>query len=200
MSDYISQKEISKIENIKGEVRGVSLKGDGNFVLKEKGEEGLKKLQEEMIKAGFPVNYRTIRAMNFYPLKLDVVNLILIKRIFNFDDKKLQELGWFLAKSSLVLKLYMKYFASLEKITKQAPAIWTKSYTVGELQVSEVNEKEKYLAIRIKDFKIHALYCQIFIGYFSSVVQMVTGGKISSAHPKCAFEGQDFCEFLIKWE
>lgn len=44
-------KEIaSKLMKIKGEIRGVDLKADAEFVLKAKGEEGLRKVEKEFKK------------------------------------------------------------------------------------------------------------------------------------------------------
>ena len=40
---------------VKGEVRGAGLKVDWEFILREKGEEGLKRVEDRMAELGFPL-------------------------------------------------------------------------------------------------------------------------------------------------
>ena len=194
------KEEIEKLRKVKGEIRGVSLKGDGEFVLKEVGEKGLKKLEETMAKLGFPIKYREIKPMSFYPLSLDAINLVTITKLFNFDEKKLQELGRFLAKASLLLRLFMRYFASIETIAKKAPEMWKKSYTIGDLKFVKFDKEKKHMIIRLGNFQVHPLYCPVFRGYLSCVVHMVINSEITCEETKCMFRGDPYHEFSLKWD
>lgn len=199
MEQIISKEELEELKKIEGELRGVSLKGDAEFVVREKGEEGLKRLEDAMADLGYPIKYKGLVAMNFYPLSLDAVNLLVIKRLFDFDDKKIQELGGFLSKVSLILKMFMRYFVSIEKVAKEAPVIWKRNYTVGDLKLIELNQEKKHLVLRLDNFNIHPLYCHVLMGYFSSVVQMVVKERPVCEETKCQFKGDKFHEFVIKW-
>jgi len=197
MEQIITKEEIKEFLKIKGEIRGLGFKTEAKFVLKEEGEEGLKKLEDQMAKLGYP--YGEIKAMDFYPLGLLAVNMLVIKRLFNYDDKKFQEMGKFEAKSSLIIRLFMKYFVSLERVAKEAPKMWRKYYTVGDLKVPEVNQEKRYIIIRIENFSLHPILCQILIGYFHSIVRMVLKGEITCEETKCVFRGDECHEFLMKW-
>ena len=91
MEQIISKEEFDKFIKIEGQIRGVAFKTEEKFILKEEGEKGLKKLEEEMEKVGY--SYSRIKTMNFYPLGLQAISLLIIKRLFAYDNEKFQELG-----------------------------------------------------------------------------------------------------------
>jgi len=196
-------KEIAqKLIKIKGEARGVVFETDMEFILKEKGEEGLKMIEKEFEKIGFPIQYKTIKVMNFYPVGLRVISLLAIKKTFNFDEEKIKSMGFFGTKVSLILKLFLKYFFSIERVFfKETPRMWKKHYTVGELIPVDLNEGEKYALLRLENFILHPLLCVYLGGYFCGVVQMlVRTKKITYQETKCPFRGDKYHEFLLKWE
>jgi hypothetical protein len=195
-------KEIAKeLMKIKGETRGFNIKHDGDYILKEKGEEGLKKLEEELEKLGYSIKYRELKDMDFYPAGLRAASLLAIKKVFGFDDQKIREICGFHPKTSLVIKLFMKHFYSVEGVLKAVPKIWRKYWTVGEADTSDFNEKEKYAVVKIERFDLHPIFCRCLEGYFETLGKMVVKSeKVSCQETKCTFEGQKFHEFLIKWE
>ena len=197
MEEIITKEEFNKFMELEGETRGVGFKTEAKFILKEEGMAGLKKLEDIMEKFGYP--YKNIQTMDFYPMGLLAVALLSIKGLFNYDDKKFQEMGRFEAKFSLIIRLFMKYFISIERVIKEVPKMWRKYYTVGDLKVIEFNEKKKYAIIRLENFQLHPLLCQVFEGYFPSVLQMIVGGFVTCEETKCTFRGDDYHEFLMKW-
>jgi len=197
MDQIITKQEFSELMKIEGEARGLGFQTEAKFVLKEEGEEGLKKLEAQMAKLGYP--YSKIKTMDFYPIGLLAVNMLVIKRLFNYDDKKFQEMGKFEAKSSLIIRLFMKYFVSLERVAKESPKMWRKYYTVGDLKVPEINQEKRYIIIRIENFSLHPILCQILIGYFQSIVRMVLKGETTCEETKCVFRGDECHEFLMRW-
>jgi len=199
MEEILSEEELNKLLQIQGEVRGVAFRSDADFILHETGEQGLKRLEEAMAGIGQPIKYREIRPMDFYPLKLDTISLVVLKRLFHFDDERIQELGHYLAKVSVLLRLFMKYFVSLEKMAEEVPGMWRKHYTVGGLTVASLDKKNKEMIIRLENFNPHELYCQVFKGYFCSVMQMAVGKKPICDETKCAFKNDPYHEFTIKW-
>ena len=143
MEQVISKKEFDELMKLKGEIRGAAIKEVAEFILKEEGEEGLKKLEDVITKAGYLLKYRDIKTMEFYPLGLEAAILVVTERIFNYDEKKFQELGEFAPKTSVILiRIFLKYFVSLKKVMKVAPTIWKRHYAVGNLKVIELNENE----------------------------------------------------------
>jgi hypothetical protein len=201
MNQELTKEVAKKLMEIKGEVRGVTLESDRNYILKEKGEEGLKKLEEELEKLGYPIKYKEIKTMTFYPVGLRVLSLLAIKKVFDFDDKKIEEIGLFGSKVSLIPRLFIKYVFSFPKIFfQQGPKIWREHWTVGELIPVELNEEKKYAILDLKNFDLHPVYCSYLKGYLSGLFQrMVKSPKIACEETKCTFRGDKYHEFLLKW-
>jgi len=197
------KEEIKRLMEIEGQVRGVVLKTDAAYVLAEKGEGWLKKIEEEIEKLGHPLNYQKIKSMDFYPVGLRVLSLLAIKKTLNFDDEKIKDMGLVATKKSLIIKLFVRYFLSVERVFfQEAPRIWQKHWTRGTLVPVELSEEKKYGLLRLKDFDLHPLYCSVYLcGYFPGILQMlVKSPKITCQETKCSFKGDGWHEYLLKWE
>jgi len=202
MNQELTKEIAKKLMEIKGEARGVVFKTDIEYILGEKGEEGIKKLEDELEKLGYPIKFKEIKTMEFYPVGLRAISLLAIKKVFNFDDEKIKEMGFFATKKSLIIKLFIKYFLSLQRVFfKESPKMWRKHYAIGELVPVELNEEKKYSILRLKDFSLHPIYCIYLGGYFCGVTQMlVKTPQLTFEETKCTFRGDEYHEYLIKWE
>jgi hypothetical protein len=200
MEEIISQKEFEEIKKIPGEIRGLALKGEVGFILKKKGETGLKRLKEAMANYGYPIEYFKVREMGFSPLATDVLHLVLMKKLFNFDDKDFEELGEFYTKVSFLFRLFAKYLVSLERATAAVPLIWKRYQTSGQIAVTEIQKEKKYAILRIDNFSPHPIYCPILRGVFSNMLKLVINvPKVTAQETKCPFRGDEYYEILLKW-
>jgi len=199
MEQKALEEEFSELIKLEGEIRGVAIKSDLDFILKEEGKEGLKKLEYTITKFSYPIKREEVSTMDFYPLGLEAITFVAIKRLFDWDDKKFQEMGSSEAKRSLVIRLFMRYFYSIERFSKEVPKIWREYFTVGDLEVRELNREEKYVILRLENFRCHQLHCQSLMGYFHTIVQMIIGSKASCEETKCLHRGDKYHEFLLKW-
>jgi len=198
MKQIISKEEINRLLKIKGKVRGIVIKNLQGFLIKEEGQGGLKKLEDTMEKLGHPME-SNIKSMGFYSLGQEALLLVIIKKLFGYNDKKFQELGAFESKRATIIETLIKYFISPRKVVKEASRFWRKYYTVGDLEVTDFNKKEKSLIVRIKNFNYIKEGCQIFVGFFPNVVRLVFGSKASCEEIKCTYKGDEAHEFLLKW-
>ncbi len=200
--EIISKEEFNRFMEINGEVKGVAFMADA-FILKEEGEEGLKKLYDVIEELGFPkedLENAKLKYKKLYPIGWAAVSLLAIKRLFNYDNEKFQEMGRFQAKTSpLVMRLFMKYFTSLKSSINEAPKIWRRYYTVGALSVVECDEKKRYRIDRLENFNLHPLLCEHLKGYFSAMIQIMVKKEVSCEEVKCVHRGDKFHEFLMKW-
>ena len=199
MEQVISKEEFDDLMKIKGEIRGMSLKIIANFILREKGKEGLKEIEDTITNLGYPIKYKDIKAMTFYPVGLEAVTELALMRIFNFGKEEFKKLGEFAPKSAVVVRLFMRYLFSMNSLIKGIPKMWKIYYTVGSLKVAELNEEERYMILRLENFRLHPAECQIYLGYFPTVLQMVTGRKTTCEETKCVHRGDGYHEFLLKW-
>lgn len=199
MEEIISKEELEELMKIEGEFMGLVMKNTADFVVQEKGEEGLKKLEETMKGFGYPIKYRKVRSMNPYPINLYAVTLVAVQRLFNWDDKKFQELGTFQFKAPITIRLFMRYFIPLEKMLKIAQDAWGKFYLVGNIKMTELDREKKQLIARIENFYPHRLHCQTFIGNIPAMIQIMIGKKTTCEETKCTHKGDAYHEFLLKW-
>lgn len=199
MEQIISKEEFEELMKIKGKTRGVSVKDYGDYILKEKGENGLRRLEEAITKTGYPIKFKEIKAMAFYPLGLEGLTLLIIKRLFGFDDDKIQEMGKQQAKVSILIRLFMKYFFSLKKTAGVVPRMWRIFYSTGEIDVVELNEEKRYIILRIKDFFLSSIHCRYLCGYLASILRLIVGKEVTCEETKCLHRGDEYHEYLLKW-
>ena len=199
MEQIISKEEVNELMKLKGQIRGAAVKEIIKYILKEEGKDGLGKLEDAMEKIGYSIKDKNIKAMKFYPLGLEASTLVAVKRLFNYDDKKFQDLGRFAGKFSIVIRLFMGYLVSLDKIAKETLIMWRKYFTIGDFDIVEINKEEKYVILRIKNYYLHPIHCQILIGYLSSILQIVVKNPVTCKETKCTFQGDEYHEYLLKW-
>lgn len=195
----LTKKEVENLMKVKGESRGMNIKIDLDFVLETKGEQGLKKVEAKMAELGYPLKYKEIKPMDFYRVGFEATILVVIKEVFNFNEKDIEKMGVSVVKFSLIMKIFMKYFGSLKLLVKQVPKIWQEHYTIGDLEVPEFSEEKRYVILREKNFKVHPIYCNIHRGYFAKVCEMAVKSPVTCKESKCMFKGDEYHEFLLTW-
>lgn len=192
---------VDRLMKLKGEARGACLKSDMEFLLKEKGKEGLKQMEEELERLGCPIKYKKIKTGGFYSIGQDVLDILVIWKLFDFDKEKIKQMGYEAANFSIFTKLYLKYLSSPEKTLTQNVAmdIWRNHYSVGDVTVLDVDEEKKHIILRFDNFDIHPILCLALEGYFAKVCQMVSGKKATCSETKCTFCGDKCHKFVGKW-
>lgn len=191
---------VKKILQIKGEARGIVFKTDLDYIRGQKGPDGFKSLVEEIKKTGYLPEYDQIRTLDFYPIGLRALSLLLIRQVFNLSDQEVKEIGVSAPKLSLIIKLFTKYFLSITTTASQAPTMWEKHYRAGRLIVDEINEKEKRIVLHLEDLDLHPVFCKYLEGYFLTVVRMVVGSTTVSSEIQCSFRGDRDHKYLITWQ
>jgi predicted hydrocarbon binding protein len=199
MAEVISKEEFNQLMKLEGKVRGMSVKSYGDYILKEKGKEGLKKLEEAITRAGYPMKYKDIKTMSFYPLGLEALTLLGIKRIFNFGKEELQEMGKFQAKFSVLIRLFMEHFISIERAARAVPDMWRSYYNIGDLKVVELDQEKGIMILRLENFRLLPEHCHDLTGYFPTISQLIVKKPVTCEETKCSFRGDDYHEFLMKW-
>jgi len=202
MEEIITKEELDELKGLKGESRGMGLKIYTDYILQEKGEEGLKRLEETINKLGFSVKYQEIKVLNFYSYTLEALTLLVIKRLFNFSDEEFQKMGRLMVKAPQNLRLFLNFLFSLfsvERMIGMAQKAWSKQNTIGKLKVVEFNKDKRYLIVRLEDFRVHPLHCQVLRGIFSQAIYFVFQKEGTCEETKCLFREDEYHEFLLKW-
>ncbi|MFH0791929.1 MAG: hypothetical protein V1905_01815 [bacterium] len=162
-------------------------KTDEDYIVREKGAEGLRQLEDLLHALKCPLVYSEIKTMDFYPLRWRIISLLAIKEQFDFSDEKIKEMGTAAPKFSLITKIFIKYFSNISLTIKQVPSIWKRHYGVGELTATMADENARIVILRLIDLNIHPVFCVYLSGYFSTIAQMVTGSQVLCRETKCFF-------------
>jgi len=191
-----------KLLGIKGEARGLLLRDDLRFVLKEKGEEGIEKVEKELEKLGYPLDYKKIETFRFYPVGLRVLSLLAIKQAFNWKDSQIKGMCRAATGGSIILKSYTKFFGSQISAIKVGPKLYHAYFTVGKMEISEYDPEKKVTVLELtKELTFHSILCLCTEGYFEGLIKMVTGAKkIKCKEIKCVLKGDDCHQFEITWQ
>ena len=193
-------KEIAdKIMSSEGEVKGVVFKTDERFIISKGGEEKVKEVEDEIKSLGYSIDYSSANTMSFYPIGLRVLSLLAIAKVFEMNEKEIKEMGSTAPKTSLVVKFFMSYFFSIEKVLEKVSDMWQRHWTVGSLSHEYFNEEKKEIMVVVKDMSIHPILCVYLTGYFQKISEMAINNKAIAKEIECPFKDGKLHKFLIKW-
>lgn len=196
-----SKREIKKIEEqITGKVRGVTFITDFNYIKRKKGKKGVEKVQKQITDWGVDLDFTRVSNNNWYPAGWRIISLLAIKKVFNWGDKEIFEMGRAAPKNSFVVKTLLRYFVSMKKTFQETVKYWKKHWTVGELKAEKLDLKNKRIKIRVNDFQAHPVLCQFLKGYFQAILELI----VKDSEPvieekKCMSRGDKYHEFQITW-
>jgi hypothetical protein len=195
------KEEAEKLMKIKGNARGEALRNHFIYIRYKKGEDGISKVEEKMRELGYPLTFKEIKPLEWYPTVLGILIILAAKEVFNWKDSDIFDMGNSAPKYSFIVKLLMKYLLSPKKTFKESPKYWKKYFDFGDLKTVEFNEKEKYLVIRIIGFNLHPITCVFHSGYFLRIMQFVVKSeKTTIEETKCVHKGDPYHEYIIKWQ
>lgn len=201
--NLLTKEEIERLRNLEGEARGSTLKGDARYIQEKEGPEALQLLEGKLREIGCPIEYKKIRTASWYPIFLRAISLLTIKRVFNYKEEDIFEMGKTAPKYTLFFaKLATLPFVSLERAVKVYPQkIWKGNFTLGSIENTEFSEERKYMVMRIEDFEIHPILCKFLTGYMVGLsIFVIKSKKINIKETKCPFKGDTYHEFIIWWE
>lgn len=185
----IPKEEIKKLKSLKGEIIGTGFIEDVRFILENKGKKGLAKMEEAMAELGCP-KYGEIEDFKWYPVGCYLITLLLAKELFGWSEEMFQKMGANAVKVSLITKIMMRYFVSIRRCFEQAPRSWKMYFTAGEFEPIEINEKEKYLFLLLKDFPGHQTFCRYMEGFLKQVVSYIVEGVVECREIECVLKGE----------
>jgi hypothetical protein len=184
-----------------GNVKGDVFHTHENYICYREGEEGIRKVEEKMKEIGYPMEFKEMKTGEWYKEGLSVLVILVAKEVFNWTEEDIYDMGNSAPKCSFIIKMFIKQFVSVKDIFEKAGQYWEKHYDFGSLEKVEFNEEEKYIIIRIKDYRLHEVACGPYLrGYITRIAQLsLKSEKIETEHTKDVFKGDDYNEYKIKW-
>jgi hypothetical protein len=196
----ITEEEINHLLNIDGKVKGAVFKTDLHFIMETEGEEGVKKVEDKLKEMGQDFNFENDSTnLSSHPIGLRALSLIAISQVFDLNKEDIRIMGRTAPKFSLVLKFFMRYLVSTRTIINKANELWEEHYSVGRLEVLEVNEDDKFMRIALHDFSLHPIFCDYFTAYLEFIIKLGVGENVSGEEVKCTHHGDNYHEFLHRW-
>ena len=180
-----------KLMLIRGETKGVTFQTDAEFVKKNWGQPGLEKLKNELDGLGYPIDYESVKALEWYPMGLRILSLTVIKELIGLDDQGIKSIGNNAPKVSFVIKMIMKFFISIPATFAQAAGIWRKHYSLGSLE-PEVHEDEKYTIFRLRDIEVPPELIRYIEGYLERVGEYLLGPGVECNEVKDQSKERDY--------
>jgi hypothetical protein len=199
MNDEELKKTADELMLKKGNMKGDALGTHAAFIRYKEGEDGVRKVEEKMEQLGYPIRFKDISIYNWYPVAQILLCMIVAKEIFNWKDSDIEEAALFTIKNSSFIKLYFKFFVSLEKLVQLMPQYWEKNYDFGKIEITYDKENEK-AHIRIKDYDFHPLNCLAFKAMGREFIYLAKGKKPILEETKCTHKGDPYHEYLVTWK
>lgn len=194
----MENQEFQKLLQIPGQANGAVFQTDIEFIKYHKGEEGLSLIQTKAAELGLEIPYEKSNISTWHPVGLRAISLLIIKDVFNFSDHDIRQMGVFAPKFSATLKISLKFLISIKSFIDKTPWFWEKNYSVGKLEVLELDEEKKILKMALHNFKIHPILNPYFEGYFERTFQLMepsATGKLT----KSIYKGDEYDEFTYTW-
>jgi len=194
----IDKNELADIVNCAGQVRGIVLLTDAEYVRRNHGEEALSRVEAETENMGYPLEYTNIKTMHWYPVGFRVVSLLAIRKVLQLSDNNLTDMGRKALKNSLITKLMLRYFINLDTLLSRLQSYWDKNYSVG---IISSKREGNTLFLCLEDCQIPRLLLPYLEGYFLAVIGMIIGGQKQIRMEEYWWKHKNgTCyEFVIKW-
>lgn len=201
----ITKAQADALAGAEGKNKGVGFKSDAEYVKNKIGPEGIQKLKAEMERLGYPINYEEVKAMDWYPVGVRVLHLEVMKDLFGWDDEEIKKIGHEAPKFSLIMRLIMKYFIDIERMSKLAPVVgFKKHFSVGEYEALECDPQKHFTSGRAKGLKIlydSSALTKYIEGYFTRGIEYVLPGKeVLTKSRKYIENGIPYVEFCSEWK
>ncbi len=195
------KQEVEQLKKLPGQQRGESIKNYIDHVREQEGEEGLEKVKKTLKEMGFEMdNVEELRDMKWIPETYAHIFFVASARIFDWREKEVFELGKSMATLSSVSKIFVKFFLSTEKTLKEGVKNWNQNFSRGSLELKDFDKKKRKGSLVLKDFDTHPLACIHFQGFFSKMLELITGSKkIKIKEVKCMSQGDEYHEYRFEY-
>lgn len=197
----LTKKEFQEIVKLEGQVRGSALNTDAAFIRSREGREGLRRVEDRFKFLGYPLEYRHIKDMGWYPISLRVLSLCAVRDVFRLGEADMKEMGDTAPKFSFIVKVFMKFNDLNDVALDSIPGYWRMHYSIGDMRVGEISENKGYVTLRLENFCIHPVVCSYFEGYLRRLLQFGFSDKqLECSETKCLHKGDELHEYRISWK
>lgn len=190
--------EMEELARSSGEVRGAALITDVEYVRRHFGAEMLQRIEFITRELGYHIEYRAIRATEWYPVILRPVSLFAIRKALDWDDERLRKMGRSAPQYSIITKFMIRYFSSVEELAEKLQTYWHHNYSTGSLRGMVI---DRSAFVCLSDFSLPPILSTYLEGYFVGVLGMVIGKNewITVRKTERWHTHNECNDFILRW-
>lgn len=197
----ITKEEAGKLMKIEGRTRGFVFNTCPEYILANKGEEGLVKVEKRLKELGCNLNLRKISTFKWLPMSYAALLCIIVAEVFDSDESIVFDLGYNAPINSFIAKSMLQGFIGLEAAFKNTNKAWLHYSTIGTLNTVKYDISKKYAILQFKGLaKLHPIIYDYFSGYFVRLFEIATKSKnVKVKQIKSIFNNDSCDEFKLSW-
>jgi hypothetical protein len=190
--------EMEKLARSSGEVRGAALLTDVEYVRRYFGGEMLQRIEFITRELGYHIEYKAIKATEWYPVILRPVSLFAIRKALDWDDERLRKMGRSAPQYSIITQFMIRYFSSVEELAEKLRTYWRHNYSTGSLRGMVI---DRSAFVCLSDFSLPPILSTYLEGYFVGVLGMVIGKNewITVRKTERWHTDNECNDFILRW-
>ena len=181
--------------------RGIAFLAAIKYIKQHYAEEGYAKVLESLPPEDKDVVTGKLNPVTLYPMKAYISLLSAADKIFGKGDYALcSDIGRFEADETFsgLYKVFLEV-GNPHAVIRKAGLAWRTLHDAGDLEIEQTNDK--FVKGKVTNFPdSHKAFCNVMLGYFGKVIEMSGAKNLDVKETKCRVNGDDCCEFEVKWE
>jgi len=194
------KEKLDILMKIEGNMRGELLKNNYIYLKQKEGEGAVKIMEDRLKELGYPLAFNDIKTYAWHKDAFCAAFMLVFQEKFNWGEEEIVNVGKFALRYSFVMKLAFKYLVSAKLAFWAAPKLWRKNIDYGEIEGHEINEANKYLIFRFKNWALNPLVCLYIKGYLIELFNLIGKNKVRAEETNCIFREGSYHEYKISWE
>jgi hypothetical protein len=197
----LTKEYVEELIKMQGKIRGLVLTTLRDYIANKKGGGSIIKIEKRMKELGYPLDFSQISSVKWYPASLITIAMLAVLDTFHWGGKENFQLGYEAPITSILAKLMLRTFTSLNAAFAVTPKFW-KNYTdLGEMKWIKTNMEKKEAVLRLSNYpKVHPVFYEYFRGYLKRIMEiMVKTKNVEVKITKSIFKDDPYDEFTFTW-
>jgi len=194
------KEKLDILMKIEGNMRGELLKNNYIYLKQKEGEGAVKIMEDRLKELGYPLAFNDINIYAWYKDSFCALFMLVFQEQFNWGEEDIVNVGKFALRYSSIMRLAFKHLVSTKIAFWAAPKLWHRNIDYGEVESYEINEANKYLIFRFKNWGLNPLVCLYIKGYLIGLFNLIGKNKVRAEETNCIFKGGSYHEYKISWE
>lgn len=196
MEKELTNETVKNLLEKEGKVKGDLLLAYFHYIQKTEGDKGLSMVENRLKSVGVEIKESEIKPFSWYPVGYEPLIVLAGKETFDWNDEDIFSIGKDVTKLSLIVRMMLHFFVSVDKVFEESPKYWRNSYDFG--MVEPVGREGDVYVLRIKGYDIHPISCIYNAGYIIGIAEMAGGKGMKIDESVCTHKGGDMHEYRIK--